>query len=198
VAFTPSSDATEVDATYAWSSSGSTSSDGGTSHGDTWPNPLVPVASTLNSTNDYAGGFVVGAGGSVGDIQVVTNLNPQATRLGALPANVAATVQDGSGAQPPVACTPTVQITCAQFGEWSNVTVGDGQTFGSAFSISIVYYSGTPKGFVHIYLDANGDPQQEFVGSCAKKSPVYPCFTWDAKTNTATIYTFHNGSYRGQ
>jgi hypothetical protein len=196
-AYTPDPNVTQVQATYNWSSSGSTTSDGGTSHGDIWDG--ITQTSSLNTSGDYAGGFVVAAGASLTNVQVVTSTNRQATGLGALPANVAATVQDGIGAQPPANCVSTADVNCsALFGEWSNVTVGDGQTFGSPFTISIVYYAGAPKSFVHIYLDGNGDPQQEFVGPCAKKSPTYPCFTWSAKTNTATIFTLHNGSYKGQ
>jgi hypothetical protein len=196
-AYTPAVGATQVEATYNWSSTGSTTSDtGNTSHGDIWDG--ITHVSTLNSDDDYAGGFTVGSGGSFGNVQVVSPSNLQATRLGSLPANVAATVEDGAGLQPETPCVGgdpnTPLVVCSGFiGEWSNVTVGDGQSFESLFTVSIVFYSGTPKGFVHTY--AGG---QEFIGPCAKKSPTYPCFTWTAKTNTATIYTYHNGSFRGQ
>ena len=196
VAFTPTAD--HVTATFTWSSTGFTTSDTGqNSHGDTWDGVLL--TSSLSNDPDYAGGFVVGSNGTIGDIQVVSATNPQATRLASLPANVAATVKDGANVLPPVDCVDTTQIDCtALIGEWSTVTVGDGQTFTTLFTVSIVYYSGTPKSFVHIYIDGNGDPQQEFIGPCAKKSPTYPCFTWNASTNTATIFTYHNGSYRWQ
>lgn len=195
-AFAPTAGATQVTATYRWSTTGSTGSDGGTSHGDTWPNPLVPRVSTLSTDPDYAGGFNTASNGTVGNLQVVSSSNPQATRLAGLPAGVAATVFDGTGATG--SCTSTADVDCtALIGEWSEVTVGDGQSFGSVFTIVITYDAGTPRGFVHSYIDANGDPQQEFVGPCAKKNPTYPCFTWSARTNEATIYTLHNGSWRG-
>jgi hypothetical protein len=193
-AFTPSDGATAVTATYSWSSTGSTVSDGGTSHGDIWDG--VPHTASLSTDPNYGGGFVTGSGGSIANLQVVNASNRQATRVAGVPSGLAATVLDG----PTVtgSCVDTTQIDCdSLIGEWSEVTVGDGQTFQSAFTITITYYQGTPKGFVHTY----GDPlQQEFIGACPKKNPSAsaPCFTWKASTNEATIYTFHNGSYRGQ
>jgi hypothetical protein len=192
-AFTPSVGATSVTAKFSWSSTGSTDSDGGTSHGDIWDG--VPHTASLSTDPDYAGGFVTGGATSIQNLQLVSAGNPQATGLVSLPSGVAATVFDGAFATG--VCINTADVDCSDvFGQWSEVTVGDGETFGTAFKITIKYYSGTPKGFVHSY----GDPvQQEYIGACPKKNPASaaPCFTWSAKTNTATIYTFHNGSYRG-
>jgi hypothetical protein len=192
-AFTPAVGATSVTAKFTWSSTGSTDSDGGTSHGDTWSD--AAKTATLSSDPDYAGGFVTGSATSIQNLQAVSAGNPQATGLASLPTGVAATVFDGALATGD--CINTATVDCGNaFGEWSEVTVGDGETFTTAFKVTITYYSGTPKGFVHSY----GDPvQQEFIGACPKKNPASgaPCFTWSAKTNTATIYTFHNGSYRG-
>lgn len=193
VAFTPTVGATSVTAAFTWSSTGATGSDGGTSHGDTWTD--AAKTASLSTNPDYAGGFVTGGGSAIQNLQVVSAGNRQATGLAGLPSNVAATVFDGALATG--TCITTTDVDCADvFGEWSEVTVGDGQSFGTAFKITITYYSGTPKGFVHSY----GDPvQQEFIGACPKKNPASaaPCFTWAPKTSTATIYTFHNGSYRG-
>lgn len=191
-----STSAAEVTANFVWSTTGSTGSDGGTSHGDTWDD--ITRTATLSADPNYGGGFSVASGGSIANGQAVTATNRQATKLGGLPAGVLATVLDGAGATG--SCVSNATIDCTTlFGEWSEVNVGDGQTFGSAFTIVITYYSGTPRGFVHSYLDANGDLQQETVGSCPKKNPAAaaPCFTWSAKTNQATIYTFHNGSWKG-
>ena len=192
-AFTPAEGATSVTADFVWSSTGATGSDGGTSHGDTWGDG--PQTATLSEDPDYAGGFVFGGTTSIQNLQVVSAGNPQATGLASLPSGVAATVLDGDLATG--VCVTTTDVDCSDvFGQWSEITVGDGETFTTAFKITIKYYAGTPKGFVHSY----GDPvQQEFIGPCPKKNPASaaPCFTWSAKTNTATIYTFHNGSYRG-
>jgi hypothetical protein len=186
-----STSAATVTANFEWSSTGSTSSDGGTSHGDTWDDSIQTAS--LSNNPDYAGGFSASNGSTIGNSQTITATNKQATKLVNLPIGVAATVQDGSSTGPVCVTTPSVDCS-TQFGEWSNVDVGDGQSFGSAFQIVITYATGTPKGFVHIFGSS-----QEFVPACPKKSPgsATPCFTWNNQTNQATIYTLHNGSWKG-
>lgn len=194
-AFTPSAGSTSVTATFIWSTTGSTISDGGQSHGDTWPTVPVALTASLSTDDDYAGGFLADAGTVVANGQVVSADNIQATKLVGLPAGVAATVKDGITSS---ACTPDATTTCAAFiGEWSEVTVADGESFTTAFQIVITFYAGTPKSFVHTY----GAGQQETIYACTnKKNPAAsaPCFTWSARTNQATIYALHNGSWRGQ
>jgi hypothetical protein len=177
-----------------WSSSGATTSDGGTSHGDTWTDPAA-TSTSLSTDSNYAGGFSPDAGGSIANGQAVSALNKQATKLLGLPAGVAASVKDGTDA---TGACGTIDCSTA-FGEWSEVTVGDGQTFSGAFQIVITFYQGTPKGFVHQYPDGNGGYSYELVGACPKKNPAgsAPCFTWSSRDNQATIYTLHNGSWRG-
>lgn len=198
-AFTPGVGSTVVTATFIWSTTGSTGSDGGTSHGDTWPTDPVALDSTVSNDPDFAGGFLSEAGAVVANGQTVSATNIQATRVVGVPAGIAATVKDGSGANG--VCTSNATVDCgALIGEWSEVTVGDGQSF-SVFQIVITLYAGTPKSFVHSYVDTNGDPQQETIFACTnRKNPAAsaPCFVWSAKTNQATIYTLHNGSWRGQ
>jgi hypothetical protein len=190
-----------------WSSSGSPMSDtGGTSHGDTWQDVTCPGAPDVNcpatatlgtSGGDYAGFFSILDGSTVANGQTVSSGNIQATKLVGIPAGVAATVLDGDGATG--TCTTTDTVDCTKlFGQWSDVTVGDGQLFDTVFSIVITFYAGTPKGFVHVYTDADG-PQQEFIGACPKKNPIdsAPCFTWSSKDKAATIYTKHNGGVKG-
>lgn len=194
-AFTPSAGSTSVTATFIWSTTGSTGSDGGQSHGDTWPTLPLPLTATLSTDDDYAGGFLADAGTVVANGQVVSANNIQATRIVGLPAGIAATVKDGQSATG--SCTTNESVDCdALIGEWSEVTVGDGQDIG-VFQIVITFYSGTPKSFVHSY----GAGQQETIYACTnKKNPAAsaPCFTWSARANQATIYTLHNGSWRGQ
>jgi hypothetical protein len=191
-----STSAATVTANFEWGTTGSTGSDGGTSHGDTWDDTIQTA--TLSTDPNYGGGFSIATGSSIGNSQAVSASNRQATKLANLPAGVLGTVLDGGTATG--SCVPNATVDCAALiGEWSEVNVGDGQSFSTAFSLVITYYSGTPRGFVHSYLDANGDPQQETVGSCPKKSPASaaPCFTWSSRDNQATIYTLHNGSWRG-
>jgi hypothetical protein len=198
-AFNPADDTLPVSATYAWSTTGSTGSDvGGTSHGDTWPNPLVTVTSnpSTDATN-YGGGFSIVNGASFGNLQAVSATNKQATKVTGLPAGLAATVLDGPTLSDD--CGPTYQALCDAnaIGEWSEVTVGDGQTLSTAFQIVITYYSGTPKSFVHKYVDSAGVTQYEQIFPFDKKNPQIPSFTWSAKDNAATITTYHNGAIRG-
>jgi len=195
-AFTPAVGADSVMARYSWSSTGSTPSDGGTSHGDIWDG--IWRTALKSSDPNFGGGFIASGSGTVQNVQAVSASNIQATKLGSLPAGVAATVEDGPLVTSP--CTDTPTFVCAEaIGEWSEVFVGDGESFTSVFTVSIVYYQGTPKRFVHTYGDPL-EPTQEEIGPCPKKNPAAsaPCFTWSANTNTATIYTFHNGSYRSR
>jgi hypothetical protein len=174
-----------------WSTTGASSNDGGTSHGDTWSD--TPKTSTLTSDVNFGGGFSATSGTVIANGQAVSATNRQATKVAGLPAGVMATVLDGN------TTADCGSIDCSTaFGEWSEVTVGDGQTFGSAFQIVITYYQGTPKGFVHRYGSAP-NYQYELVGPCPKQNPASaaPCFTWSSKTRQATIYTLHNGSWRG-
>ena len=179
-----------------FSTSGASDRDGGTSHGDTWADADGPATSSWTDDVNYGGGFSSIVNTSIQNGQVVTALNRQATKVGSLPAGVAATVLDGSAATG--SCGP---YDCSSaIGEWSEVTVGDGQTFSSPFQIFITLYQGTPKSFVHQYVDDQGATQWELIEACPKKAPAEfkPCFTWSSKFGTATINTLHNGSFKGR
>jgi hypothetical protein len=178
-----------------WSSTGSPTSDvPGASHGDTWQDTSDPTTATFGTNDgDYAGGFFIAGGLTVGNSRSLSVSNTQSTKIVNIPAGVAATVSDAAGTS--FGCG---NIDCSSaFGNWSIVTVGDGQRFDSTFQIVIAYYSGTPRAFVHEFVDSFGVVQHELVETCAKKSPTLPCFTWSARTNEATIYTNYNGSFRG-
>src|SRR5262249_19340164 len=144
----------------------------------------------------------IGAGfgeSTVENFQVVDKLNnTQAAKLTSLPQGVPATVDDSPTNEPPAACVSNATVKCDKLsGFWVLVDVANGATFGPAFQAKITYYSasGAPSYFVHIYTDATGS-HQETILACGKKTITPPCFTWDNPTNTATIYTYHNGGYR--
>lgn len=184
-----STSATAVTANFVWSTTGSTGSDGSnTSHGDTWDD--IPRTATLNPDPNYGGGFVFDGSGIQND-QVVTPQNRQATRLAGLPAGIAATVQDG-----PDASGSCGTYVCTTEFEWSEINVADGNT---PFVAYITYYQGSPRYFIHDFLNAAGTPEQEQVGPCPKKNPAAaaPCFTWSARNSQATIYALRNGSWKG-
>ena len=190
--YTPATGATSVTAKYIWSSTGVPQNDDN-SHGDQWDNVEHTATLTTGDVN-YGGGLTTKddttiANGAIGG----TNL--QAAKLVGLPVGVPATVKDGPNATG--SCTVTDYTDCVSFvGEWTEVRVGDGQNFPT-FQIQVTFAQGQPKLFVHSFVNvATGNPDQEPVRAC-KKNIVAPCFTWDAKTKTATIYTDHNGSYKG-
>jgi hypothetical protein len=112
-----------------------------------------------------------------------------------------ATLDDSPGNSFP--CVSDATVDCASlFGYWVDVQVGENATFGSPFQLQITYYDGTPKLFVHVYDAFDAElgqwvTLQETVTACARKNPTYPCFTWSNRTDTATIYTDHNGGWKG-
>ena len=189
---------------YTWATTGFGSGGGDNSHGDTWEVRNTDLSdfyseASLSTDPDYAGGFNES---SIATNLIVSASNRQGARLSNLPAAVPSsvddTVLDGSSAL--LTCVETAAIDCDQLvGDWVEVNVGDGQTFGSVFVIEIVYYQGNPKFFVHSYLDEDNQVQQEYVGPCPRRNPASsaPCFTWKASTGTATIYTYFNGGWRG-
>jgi len=183
-----STSAAQVTANFVWSTTGSTGSDGGTSHGDTWDDTIQTA--TLETDPDYGGGFTIDGSG-IQNGQVVSSSNRQAARLAGLPAGIAATVKDGLGA-----IGSCGVFVCTTEFEWSEINVGDGDT---PFTAYITYYQGSPKYFIHDFLTPAGAPAQEQVNPCPKKNPAAaaPCFTWSAKLGQATIYALHNGSWKG-
>lgn len=183
-----STSAAAVTANFVWSTTGSTGSDGGASHGDTWDD--TTRTATLSTDANYGGGFTIDGSG-IQNGQVVSSLNRQATRLAGLPAGIAATVLDGARATG--SCGTFV---CTTEFEWSEINVGDGDT---PFVAYITYYQGSPKYFIHDFLTPAGAPDQEQVNPCPRKNPAAaaPCFTWSARDGQATIYALHNGSWKG-
>jgi len=193
-------DGTLARAHYTWATTGFGSGGGDNSHGDTWEVRNADLSdfyseASLSSDPNFAGGFNES---SIQTEIAVSALNPQGARLANLPAAVPASVQDNiaEGSNPDSTCPETEPLCQGTFGDWVEVSVADGQVFGTVFQIQIVYYSGTPKAFVH--RDSSG--QLVEIGPCPKKNPASgaPCFTWSSRTDTATIYTFQNGNYKGR
>ena len=174
-----------------WSSTGVPNNDDN-SHGDTWQGDAA-TATLVADGGDYAGSFAIAADTVVANGQGVSSSNIQATKVVGVPVGVAAVVFDGADA------TGDCGTYCAQtFGNWSEVSVGDGQTFSSLFQIVITFNQGAPKSFVHSYTDSTGD-HVDPISACGRKGPgtTGNCFTWNSKLKQATIYTLHNGSWKG-
>ena len=168
------------------------------SHGD----QLTTSASTsLNANKNFAGTFSPDDDGAIANDANLTGNNKQATGVSGIPAGYEATVEDGPGTTG--TCTSSGPVPCnALFGEWSVVTVGEGATFGDYFIVTIKFKTGTPTGFLHSYVDPAVPSLtiQEAIGPCTGGVPAasIPCFTWNDATDTASIYTYHNGSFKGR
>lgn len=195
VAYTASGSGS-FDPGFEGNTSGSTYTDPKRSHGDTLVD-LDFAGTTLNNDKNFGGKFNIADGGSVGNNGTLTGQNKQATKVLNIPAATPATVLDGSTATGSCTSDASLGIDCTKlFGEWSEVTVGDGGPYAEYIVIQISFKSGTPSGFLHSY--ANG---QEKASGCADNvaptsTSQLPCFTWDGHT-TASIYTLNNGSWRG-
>jgi hypothetical protein len=159
------------------------------SHGDVLVD-LDFTGTTLNANKNFGGAFNAG---SVSNSHALTGTNKQATTVADLPTAIGATVEDGPDTKGNCTTDLGAGIDCSKlFGEWSVVNVGTGGPFTPAITIQITYKNGTPTAFVH-----STGSGQELVKTCAQTGGALPCFTWDAATNTATITTRYNGSWKG-
>jgi hypothetical protein len=198
VAYATDATASSFVVKFQANTTGATFSDGlkGRSHGDT----LERTATTALSNNkNFAGFFSPSANGGIQNDANLSGNNKQSTGVQGLPAGMEATVEDGPGTTG--TCTSSGPVPCnALFGEWSVVEVNGGEDVAGGFIVTIKFKSGTPTGFLHSY----GDPVvQEAIGLCPGGTPPttlasYPCFVWNAATSTASIYTLHNGSFKGR
>jgi len=119
------------DPVFEATSNGLTYSDGGSSHGDTLTDPHEK-GTVMSSSPDFAGGF------ALSHVRVSTNddlsdSNRQSTAVEPPASNLVVTAEDG----------PSVSFTCKNicnkaFGEWSAINVGNGQTFGTFFPITLL------------------------------------------------------------
>jgi hypothetical protein len=119
------------DPVFEGNSNGLTFSDGGTSHGDTLTDPNE-TGTIISSSPDFAGGFSLNDV-AVGTADNLSNSNRQSTSVEPPASNLIVTAQDG----------PSVTFTCKKictkaFGEWSAINVGNGQTFGTFFPITLL------------------------------------------------------------
>lgn len=119
------------DPVFEATSNGLTYSDGGTSHGDTLTDPHEK-GTVISSSPDFAGGFAL-SGVTVSTNRQLSDSNRQSTSVDPPASNLVVTAEDG----------PSVSFTCKNickkaFGEWSAINVGNGQTFGTFFPITLL------------------------------------------------------------
>ena len=180
---------------FQGNTTGKTYTDPKRSHGDTLEDTTF-TGTALRSDKNFNGRFNLTDGTSISTDPQLTGNNKQSTKLPSLPANAAATVEDGPNANPLTACITTSTIDCSKLvGEWSNVHLGSG-TFSAPITIQISFKTVTPTAFVHVKDDGTQEPVGQCSGNVAPTSnSQLPCFTWSG--DTATIYTLNNGSWRG-
>ncbi len=183
---------------------GSTTSDGGTSHGDALP---IPTKVLLNGNSNFAGGFQTG-NGSLGNNPTLSRSNPRSTQVTPPTgfANDALTVQDGTGTA--LACKAPTSGTV--LGECSKINVGEGANYDPALiKITIMIYGSAVPGGVQA-----SDITVVHTTDGGVNEPLASC-TFDTSTSTVPnnapcakvtkvgsnfkieIWTPQNGGYRG-
>jgi hypothetical protein len=181
---------------------GSTTSDGGTSHGDTL---AFSSSTSLTPDANFGGGFdkdrsTIGNDGSLG------TGNQQSTQVTPPVAGVIATVQDG----PDVSFDCQSACTKTPFGEWSQVTVGAGDTFYDTngnpilFPVTLLVYGKTmPSGvkansiqLVHV-LDSNQGV--DVLSTKCGATPTLNCLTVTkvGPNFKITGWVDQNGGFKG-
>lgn len=192
-----------------WSSNGSPSSDGGSSHGDTW-NWYDGVA--LTTDPDYQGSYVFdGSLSIVKNDQGVGPLNPQATVAFSPASGIPVTVQDGPFAS--ANCNAAVVDCSLLFGQWSIVSVNNGLPIPgqgtTLYEFQITFDpSEIPSGLnansleiYHTYPGADEIIKDTCTFAKGSSTPSNPaCLTVKKLKGGAlqvTIWTNHNGGFKG-
>lgn len=195
VAVTAPSKGTSWTADFEWSTTGYVSGKNN-SHGDAFPYTF-PV--TLSSDKDHAGTYVWDASQTQVQDTGIGHNNTQSTKVKVNVTRIPLSVQDGSA----ITCVG-YDVSCPTtfFGETSVVNV-DNDTFqDNLFVIVIQIYHGPNankvNGVYHSwYAGGNHD---EYIGLCTTSTPTSPCVqpqNMQGGNLQLTIYTYHNGNYRG-
>jgi hypothetical protein len=190
---------TSFDPVFQANSNGATFSDSkGTSHGDTLQDPSE-TPTTLTKDINFAGGFDIDRS-PVGNNSNLGKNNVQATTVVPPVAAIVSTVQDGL---PDNAFSCTLCTGQTLFGEWSRVTVGDGQQFGDLFPVTLlVYGKAVPSqttldqiNLVHVLDDGTTTILSERCGA----TPTLNCVTVTQVGNNVRITAWldQNGGVRG-
>jgi hypothetical protein len=192
---TSAADGTSFDPAFQANTTGLTFSDGGTSHGDTL---TFKAATALTTSGDFGGGYSLN-NSKVSDDQSIGTGNQQSTSVIPPVTNIVATVEDGTGVLFPC------KKACAKgFGEWSSVTVGDGQSFGTFFPVTVRVPRGLAPSNLSKVTMAHVDAKTgalEMLPQCGPSGPFANCVTL-AITDSGTIlemtaWVDHNGGFKG-
>jgi hypothetical protein len=193
---TPAS-GSSFDPVFQSNSNGAAFDPKGRSHGDTLQDPNETPTQLTTSPN-FGGGFALNRH----NVTTGTNLsknNVQSTSVTPPAVGLVATVQDalGAGAFTCTGCTKTL------FGDWSQVTIGHGESFGDLFPVTLLVYGRTlPKGatkdtidLVHV-LD-NGTT--EVLSTRCGDTPTLNCVTVTTVGSNYRItgWVDENGGFKG-
>jgi hypothetical protein len=193
---TPASGST-FDPGFQANSNGLSFTDPKRSHGDTLEDPQS-TPTRLTTSADFAGGFAL----NQNDVATRGNVgknNVQSTIVTPPSAGVIATAQDG---------LPSSAFTCAGcsktlFGDWSRVTVGDGQSFANLFPVTLlVYGKALPKGASKTTIDlvhVLDDGTTEILSARCGPTPTLNCVsvTQAGSNYQITGWVEENGGFKG-
>jgi len=191
VAFTTPTEGATFSIRFVANTTGATSSDGGTSHGDTIDETGT---TTLTSDPDFAGRFVLGNNLTVANGLALGADNHQSTTVYAPASIIPVTVADGDQVTP-VVCP-------AELGCWSQTSeihVNDGVPAG-IFKVEIGIYKDLSQSVDGVYheFDAGHVPASETITTkCPKHGkPSSPCFTAEnigGGSILVTVWLLENG-----
>ncbi|MEA2609342.1 MAG: hypothetical protein QOJ75_1585, partial [Chloroflexota bacterium] len=201
--------------TGRWALNGSTLSDGGTSHGDfiNWFDGAALNGDAVNFHGRFV--YLDDNTKNVQNGQVIDRSNRQATSVLVNGINIPATVADEGGVTetfpdcPPP--PPGTTFDCRSLtSAWSQVSVANGLSAGTPFSITILFYQGPnnlkgskPVGY-HTWVDTSNVIQSELInktcvlttaGVPTANSPI-PCLVVSSGGKAVTIWTLHNGGFK--
>ena len=189
-AFTTPADATSFSIRFEANTTGATSSDGGTSHGDT-----IQQTGTTTLTNDpdFAGRFVLSGALKVSNGLALGSGNLQSTTVYAPKTGIPVTVADGDQTTPLVC-----PVTC--WSETSEIHVDSGATFNGLFKVEIGIHkdlSQQVNGVYHEFDDGQVPASETITTKCPKNgNPSAPCFkvgNLGGGNILVTVYLLKNG-----
>jgi hypothetical protein len=210
----PATTVTTMSIVFTWTFTGQTSSDGGTSHGDSVERTATV---TFSSSGDSSGRFITNTDTStvVENDQTVDFVNNrQALKVAAPGKGLSAYVIDGTGnLNNGDSCSISTATCSSLFGEWMTVGVENGATYLNPFQISITYdgkavpknvTAKTFKLYHNWWSDLHRTFNEEvisdtctFSGFSAIPSNA-PCLLVKKGANLViTVWTLHNGGFKG-
>lgn len=185
---------------FNFSTTGVAPDKGKNSHGDDYPTPGTVI---LDDRSDFAGAYTSVAGQIVSDSQALhANRNPQFTQVTAPAGAIGVTVGE--------ATFPCPAFVGSCFGQWSVISVNDGEPYEAGFSVLIGYKGNIGNAnFVHLFddYDALTNPgAYELIlnpeDTCSDSSPEsteLPCMILSSSggNSYATLWFTQNGRTSG-